>query len=57
VVNNEGKIMPGLWAIGEMSGGFYYGYAAGASLIRSSVYSRIAGQDAAAYKYRQRSMI
>jgi succinate dehydrogenase/fumarate reductase flavoprotein subunit len=57
VVNNEGKIMPGLWAIGEMSGGFHYGYAAGASLIRSSVYSRIAGQDAAAYKYRQRSMI
>ena len=47
VLNNEGNVMPGLYAMGEMTGGFYYGYAAGASLIRSSVMARIAGEHAA----------
>ena len=47
VINNEGNMMPGLYAMGEMTGGFYYGYAAGASLIRSSVMARIAGRHAA----------
>lgn len=56
VVNAEGKIMPGLWAVGEMTGGFYFGYAAGASLVQSSVYGRIAGEDAAS-STRSRSRI
>lgn len=47
VLNNEGNVMRGLYAMGEMTGGFYYGYAAGASLIRSSVMARIAGKHAA----------
>ncbi|KAK5168291.1 uncharacterized protein LTR77_006860 [Saxophila tyrrhenica] len=47
VLNNEGSVMPGLYAMGEMTGGFYYGYAAGASLIRSSVMARVAGKHAA----------
>jgi tricarballylate dehydrogenase len=47
VLNNEGNVMSGLYAMGEMTGGFYYGYAAGASLIRSSVMARIAGKHAA----------
>lgn len=47
VLNNEGNVMNGLYAMGEMTGGFYYGYAAGASLIRSSVMARIAGKHAA----------
>lgn len=47
VLNNEGRIMPHLYAMGEITGGFYYGYAAGASLIRSSVMARIAGKHAA----------
>ncbi|KIX06610.1 uncharacterized protein Z518_04586 [Rhinocladiella mackenziei CBS 650.93] len=47
VLNNEGRPMDGLWAAGEITGGFYHGYAAGASLIRSSVLGRIAGTDAA----------
>jgi tricarballylate dehydrogenase len=48
VLNNEGNAMPGLYAMGEMTGGFYFGYAAGASLIRSAVMARIAGKHAAA---------
>jgi tricarballylate dehydrogenase len=48
VLNNEGNVMPGLYAMGEMTGGFYFGYAAGASLIRSAVMGRIAGKHAAA---------
>jgi tricarballylate dehydrogenase len=47
VLNNEGNVMSRLYAMGEMTGGFYYGYAAGASLIRSSVIARIAGKHAA----------
>ena len=47
VLNNEGNVMPGLYAVGEMTGGFYYGYAAGASLIRSAVMARVARRDAA----------
>ncbi|KAF2158672.1 hypothetical protein M409DRAFT_71525 [Zasmidium cellare ATCC 36951] len=47
VMNNEGNVMPGLYAAGEMTGGFYFGYAAGASLLRSAVYARIAGEHAA----------
>lgn len=47
VLSNEGKVMPGLYAAGEMTGGFYYGYAAGASLLRSAVYARIAGMHSA----------
>lgn len=47
VLNNEGNVMTGLYAMGEMTGGFYYGYAAGASLIRSSVMARIAARHAA----------
>lgn len=48
VISNEGRPMPGLYAAGEITGGFYFGYAAGASLIRSSVMAKIAGHDAAA---------
>ena len=54
VVNNEGNAMPGLYAMGEMTGGFYYGYAAGASLIRSSVMARVAAKHASAASAAQR---
>ena len=50
VLNNEGNVMPGLYAMGEMTGGFYYGYAAGASLIRSAVMARVAGEHAARHQ-------
>ena len=53
VLNNEENVMPGLYAMGETTGGFFYGYAAGASLIRSAVMGRIAGKHAA-FAARQR---
>ena len=40
--------MPGLWAVGEMSGGyFYHNYPGGAGLVKGAFFGRIAGQDAA----------
>ena len=48
VLNNEDAVMPGLWAIGEMSGGyFYHNYPGGAGLVKGAVFGRIAGQGAA----------
>lgn len=47
VLTNEERVMSGLYAVGEITGGFYFGYAAGASLIRSSVLAKIAGEEAA----------
>ena len=48
VLNNEGLVMPGLWAIGEIQGGlFYYNYSAGAGLVRGAVFGKIAGEAAA----------
>nr|KAK5441008.1 hypothetical protein LTR18_006851 [Exophiala xenobiotica] len=47
VLTNENRPMHGLYAVGEITGGFYFGYAAGASLIRSSVLAKIAGEEAA----------
>ena len=48
VLNNEGNPMPGLYAVGEMSGGFFYhNYPGGAGLTKGAVFGRIAGQDAA----------
>ncbi|CAM1503329.1 Fc.00g081050.m01.CDS01 [Cosmosporella sp. VM-42] len=48
VLTNEDNAIKGLYAAGEITGGFHFGYAAGASLIRSSVIARIAGGLAAA---------
>jgi tricarballylate dehydrogenase len=47
VLTIENRPMHGLYAVGEITGGFYFGYAAGASLIRSSVLAKIAGEEAA----------
>ena len=48
VLNDEGRPMRGLWAVGEMSGGyFYFNYPAGAGLIKGAVFGRIAGLAAA----------
>jgi tricarballylate dehydrogenase len=48
VINNEGIPMPGLYATGEISGGFFYhNYGAGAGLMRGAVFGRIAGTNAA----------
>ena len=48
VHNNEGYVMPGLWAVGEISGGyFYHNYPGGAGLVKGAVFGRIAGKAAA----------
>lgn len=51
VINREGKPMPGLFATGEISGGFFFhNYPAGAGLMRGAVFGRIAGEAAAAHQ-------
>ena len=48
VLNNEGLPMPGLWAAGEISGGFFaFNYPGGAGLTKGAVFGRMAGRDAA----------
>ena len=48
VLDTEDRAMPGLLAAGEILGGLFYdNYPGGASLIRSLVFGRIAGREAA----------
>lgn len=48
VIDLTGNPIPGLWATGEITGGFFYSnYPAGAGLMRGAVFGRIAGEAAA----------
>ncbi|KAK4065828.1 uncharacterized protein Triagg1_8380 [Trichoderma aggressivum f. europaeum] len=48
VLNNEGEKMPGLWAVGEISGGFFaFNYPGAAGLVKGAVFGRLAGKAAA----------
>jgi tricarballylate dehydrogenase len=48
VLDTEGRPMPGLFAAGEIAGGFFYfNYAAGSGLMRGAVFGRISGANAA----------
>lgn len=48
VLDTEGRVMPGLFAAGEITGDFFYfNYTAGAGLMRGAVLGRLAGQHAA----------
>lgn len=48
VVDSLDRPIPGLFATGEMTGGFFYlNYPAGAGLTRGAVFGRIAGENAA----------
>jgi len=48
VIDTEDRAIPGLYAAGELIGGlFYENYPGGASLLRSLVFGRIAGKEAA----------
>jgi tricarballylate dehydrogenase len=50
VLDVMGQPIPGLYATGEITGGFfYYNYPGGAGLMRGAVFGRIAGANAAAY--------
>lgn len=47
VVDYLERPIPGLFATGEITGGFFYSnYPAGAGLMRGAVFGRIAGQHA-----------
>ncbi|HTE83675.1 MAG TPA: FAD-binding protein, partial [Dehalococcoidia bacterium] len=48
VLDGRGRVMPGLYAAGEMTGGFFYqNYPVGSGLMRGAVTGRIAGAHAA----------
>lgn len=48
VIDGDGRVMPGLYACGEMLGGlFYINYPGGSGLTAGSVFGRIAGRNAA----------
>lgn len=48
VLNREDRPMPGLYATGEIAGGFFFhNYPGGSGLTRGAVFGRIAGQEAA----------
>ncbi|MDH4148246.1 MAG: FAD-binding protein, partial [Acidimicrobiia bacterium] len=47
VIDTTGQPMPGLYATGEIAGGFFFhNYAAGSGLMRGAVFGRIAGDRA-----------
>jgi tricarballylate dehydrogenase len=49
VIDDVGRPMPGLFATGEIAGGFFFhNYAAGSGLMRGAAFGRIAGTSAAA---------
>lgn len=49
VIDTTDRIMPGLHATGELTGGFFFhNYPAGAGLVRGAVFGRLAGAGAAA---------
>ncbi|MGH2374091.1 MAG: FAD-dependent tricarballylate dehydrogenase TcuA [bacterium] len=48
VLDTKGRVIRGLYATGEITGGFFYfNYPAGAGLMRGAVFGRIAGEEAA----------
>lgn len=48
VLDTEGRPMPGLFATGEIAGGFFFhNYPAGSGLMRGAVFGRVAGINAA----------
>ncbi|KAL5342005.1 FAD binding domain-containing protein [Aspergillus crustosus] len=48
VLNSEGLVMPGLWAVGEIAGGFFaFNYPGGSGLTKGAVFGKIAGEAAA----------
>ncbi|MBI4192018.1 MAG: FAD-dependent tricarballylate dehydrogenase TcuA [Betaproteobacteria bacterium] len=54
VLDTEDHAIPGLYAAGELLGGFFYNnYPGGASLMRSLVFGRLAGAEAAGFASRK----
>jgi tricarballylate dehydrogenase len=54
VLNKTTSVIPGLYAAGEVTGGFFYNnYPAGSSLTRCAVFGEIAGENAAGFARRK----
>jgi tricarballylate dehydrogenase len=54
VLGSSGKPIPGAYAAGEVTGGFFFhNYPAGSSLTRCTVFGRIAGENAAKHARRR----
>ena len=54
VLNRISQVIPGLYAAGEVTGGFFYhNYPAGSSLTRCAVFGEIAGKNAASFARRK----
>jgi tricarballylate dehydrogenase len=47
VVDNDGRVVRGLWAAGEMTGLYYSNYTGSTSVLRGATFGRIAGTQAA----------
>ncbi|KAL4798409.1 FAD binding domain-containing protein [Aspergillus venezuelensis] len=48
VLNDEGQVMSGLWAVGEIAGGFFaFNYPGGSGLTKGAVFGKLAGESAA----------
>jgi tricarballylate dehydrogenase len=47
VVDNDGRVVRGLWAAGEMTGLYYSNYTGSTSVLRGATFGRIAGREAA----------
>jgi tricarballylate dehydrogenase len=51
VIDDDGDVIPGLFAAGELVGGlFYFNYPGGTGLTSGAVFGKIAGQQAAQYQ-------
>jgi len=49
-VSSDEAAIPGLWAAGELTGGFFYhNYPSGSGLMRGAITGHIAGTEAAKY--------
>jgi tricarballylate dehydrogenase len=46
-VNKDGRIIPGLYAAGEMTGLYYSNYTGSTSVLRGATFGKIAGAHAA----------
>ena len=55
VVDRDGRIIPGLYAAGEMTGLYYSNYTGSTSVLRGATFGKIAGADAAARAASERS--
>lgn len=50
VIDNDGRVIPGLYAVGEAAGLYYQVYTGATSVLRGAVFGRIAGAHAAGLK-------